>query len=126
MPTNADPIVGMWYQHFDKGEKFEVVAVDEDEKTVEIQYYDGDIDELDFQAWYQLPIEPIETPEDQTAPLDDVEPDDLDYSEVSPPESWERATEGVKDPKAEWDRMSGTYNPDLAENEEEPGPEAAG
>jgi hypothetical protein len=26
MPTSADPIVGMWYKHFDKGEKFEVVA----------------------------------------------------------------------------------------------------
>jgi hypothetical protein len=108
MPTMADPVVGRWYKHFDKGEEFEVVAVDEEARTVEIQYYDGNVDELDFYTWYQLPIEPIEAPEDQMAPMDNVEPDDLDYSETSLPESWEEAAEGSKDPKDDWDRMTGT------------------
>ena len=121
MPTMADPIVGMWYKHFDKGEEFEVVAVDEDARTVEIQYYDGNLDELDFSTWYQLPIEPIEPPEDPTAPLDRGEPEDLDYSETSLPASWEEAAEGVKDPKDDWDRMTGTERLDEWEDTDEQG-----
>lgn len=109
MPTHADPIVGMWYKHFDKGEKFEVVAVDEDAKLVEIQTYGGDVDEIDLYAWYALPIEPIESPEDESAPMDDVEADDQGYSEASPPERWEDVAEGVKHPKEEWDEITGTY-----------------
>ncbi|HYE35891.1 DUF6763 family protein [Methylocaldum sp.] len=118
MATDSDPIVDMWYKHYDKGEKFKVVAVDDDAKLVEIQYYDGDIDELDFYTWYQLPIEPIETPEDQTAPVDRVEPDDLDYSETSMPESWEVASEGVKNPKDSWNQnFDETGEPGLEEEE---------
>ncbi len=114
MPTMADPVVGMWYKHFDKGEEFEVVAVDEEAKTVEIQYYDGNVDEMDFYTWYQSPIELIEAPGDETAPMDNVEPDDLDYSETSLPESWEEAAEGIKNPKKDWDRMTGTESLDDA------------
>jgi hypothetical protein len=121
MATMADPIVGMWYKHFDKGEEFEVVAVDEDAKIVEIQYYDGNVDELDFFTWYQSPIDPIEPPEDQTAPMDNVEEDDLDYSETSLPESWEEASEGIKDPKKDWDRMTGTESSDAKEEPDESG-----
>jgi hypothetical protein len=123
MATDADPVLGMWYKHFDKGEQFEVIAVDDDAQLVEIQYYDGDIDEMDFYTWYELPIEPIEAPEDETAPLDRMDADDLDYSEMSPPEPWDLAAEGVKTPKKTWDRMTGTYNPDIAEASDETGPE---
>ncbi|MGZ8217799.1 DUF6763 family protein [Methylomagnum sp.] len=117
MPANnADPIVGMWYKHFDKGEKFEVVAVDEDAKLVEIQTYGGDIDEVDLYVWYTLPIEPIESPEDEMAPMDDVEADDQDYSETSLPERWEEVAEGVKHPKEGWDESTGTDQPDADED----------
>jgi hypothetical protein len=109
----------MWYKHFDKGEEFEVVAVDEEAKTVEIQYYDGNVDEMDFYTWYQSPIELIEAPGDETAPMDNVEPDDLDYSETSLPESWEEAAEGIKNPKKDWDRMTGSESLDDAEEWDE-------
>ncbi|CAL1241246.1 DUF6763 family protein [Candidatus Methylocalor cossyra] len=112
MASDAEPVVGMWYKHLDKGEQFEVTAVDEDAQLVEIQYYDGDIDEMDFDTWYQLPIEPVEAPEDPTASLDRVDQDDLDFSEPSPLEDWETASEGVKNSKERWDEMSGTYRPE--------------
>jgi len=82
MTTEADPIVDNWYQHLDKGQKFKVVAIDESEGTVETQHFDGDLEEIDLEAWYMLDIEPIEEPEDWTGPLDDVERDALgSYSE---------------------------------------------
>ena len=59
MPTESAPIVGNWYRHLDKGQKFEVVAIDEDARIVETQHFDGDIEEIDLDDWYELDIEPI-------------------------------------------------------------------
>lgn len=82
MAINHRPIVNQWYHHLDKGQRFYVTAVDEADKTVEIQHFDGDIDEFDLGEWYGLKIEPIEQPEDWTGPVDDIERDDLGYTET--------------------------------------------
>ena len=97
MGTEADPIVGNWYEHLDKGQKFEVVAVDEDRGTIEIQHFDGDVEELDFESWYGMEVAPIEAPEDWTGPVDDVEQDDLDFTETDmEPEDWDRPYQEAK------------------------------
>ena len=44
-----DPIVGDWYSSH--GQLFEVVAVDEDERVVEVQHADGDLEEIDVEDW---------------------------------------------------------------------------
>ncbi len=80
--TEAEPVVDQWYRHLDKGQEFMVLAVNEDDGTVEIQHFDGDVEEIDLEDWYALPLEPIEPPENWTGPFDDVEPDDLDYSDT--------------------------------------------
>ncbi len=82
MGTEADPIIGNWYEHLDKGLSFEVVAVDEDSGTVEIQYFDGDLEEISLDVWYQQEISPREAPEDWTGVMDGVDTDDLGYSET--------------------------------------------
>lgn len=82
MSTEMEPIVGNWYQHVDKGLDFEVVAMDEDNATVEVQFVDGTLDEIALEDWYELDLEPAEPPEDWTGPLDDVETDDTDYTET--------------------------------------------
>jgi len=89
MATETDPIVGAWYQHLDKGPIFEVIALDEDNGIVEIQHFDGDIEAIELAAWYDLDIEWIEAPEDWTGPVDNIEQDDLDYTETAmKPEDW--------------------------------------
>jgi hypothetical protein len=87
MPTDADPIVGNWYEIPDKDKKFEVVALDEDNGLVDVQYFDGDLDEIDLDAWYEMELAPTEAPEDWTGPIDGVERDDLGYSEAEPEEA---------------------------------------
>jgi len=90
MPVEVEPVVAQWYRHLDKGQQFQVTAFDEDEGTVEIQYFDGSIEELDLDEWHELKIEPIEPPEDWTGPVDDIERDDLGYSETDmSQEDWE-------------------------------------
>jgi hypothetical protein len=75
------PQIGHWYRRRDKGETFQVVGRDVDSRAIEIQYFGGDVDEIEAAAWSELPLERGEPPEDWTAPLDDVEPDDLGYSQ---------------------------------------------
>ena len=71
-----------WYAQLDKGQRFRVVAIDEADELIEIQHFDGNVEEIDFDTWIQLEIEPIEAPEDWTGPIDDVERDDLGYTET--------------------------------------------
>jgi len=81
MPTVADPQIENWYQDAETGRSFRVVALDEENDSIEIQYLNGDLGELDFASWYESPFAPIEPPEDWSAPFDDVEIDDLGYSD---------------------------------------------
>ncbi len=86
-PTAAEldiePVEDQWYRHLDKGQEFMVLALNPDDGTVEIQHFDGDVEEIDLEDWYALPLEPIEPPENWTGPFDDVEPDDLDYDDTA-------------------------------------------
>jgi len=47
---NAKPDIGKWYQ-IRGGDQFEVVAVDEEDGTIEVQYFDGTVEELERSDW---------------------------------------------------------------------------
>jgi hypothetical protein len=81
MKNELDPIVGNWYLHLDKGEPFQIVAIDDTARTIELQHFDGDIEECEFDEWRVMDLELAEEPEDWTGPVDDVEKDDLGYTE---------------------------------------------
>jgi hypothetical protein len=81
-PSIGPPEIGQWYARGDKGQPFRVVGRDEESRAIEIQTFDGELDEIDAESWGTLSLERIEAPEDWTAPLDDVETDDLGYSET--------------------------------------------
>jgi hypothetical protein len=74
--------VGNWYQRPDQ-QKFEVVALDDDEGVVEIQYFDGELDEVEFDAWSQLSVEGISAPEDWTGAYDEFERDDRGFTDLN-------------------------------------------
>ncbi|MBS1199555.1 MAG: hypothetical protein H6R27_233 [Proteobacteria bacterium] len=83
MSNRLRPVVGLWYNHLDKGDLFQVVALDEQSGTIEIQEFDGDLDEIDLEEWRQMNIEAAAPPEDWTGPVDELEPDDRGYSDTS-------------------------------------------
>jgi hypothetical protein len=76
------PEIGQWYARGEKGQNFRVVGRANESRAIEIQTFDGEVDEIAAETWSTLPLERIEPPEDWTAPLDDVETDDLGYSET--------------------------------------------
>jgi RNA polymerase-binding protein DksA len=82
MINDIEPAVGNWYQRVDDDTLFQVIAIDEDEELIEFQDFDGDIGEVTLDEWRQWDIEVSDPPEDWTGPVDDVELDDLGYSEI--------------------------------------------
>jgi hypothetical protein len=63
------PHIGDWFKN-ESGGNFEVVALDEDEGTIEIQYFDGAVEEIDIDSWYEEPHIAIEPPEDWSGSMD--------------------------------------------------------
>jgi hypothetical protein len=84
-----EPVKGQWYENVEEDETFRVLSVDEDSELVEIEYLDGDIEELDLDAWHEMDLERIAEPEgwaggdegeeeDEEEEDDDEEDDDWD------------------------------------------------
>lgn len=87
MGLKVKPIIGEWYQAPDD-QDFEVVAVDHDECTVDIQYFDGAIGELDFTSWGQMLIQNISPPEDWSGPMDMMKEDFLSEIGMTSHDEW--------------------------------------
>lgn len=88
MLVRHKPEVENWYRD-NENDTFAVIAVDEDAGTVEVQYFEGEIEELDMDTWYQFEPQPIAPPEDWTGPFDSLVRDDLGDTEVPlVPEDW--------------------------------------
>ena len=80
-------MVNHWYRNVERDDAFQVVVCDEQQETVEIQYFDGDLEEIDLEAWNAMELEAIEPPEDWTGSIDGIEADDLGYTDTGiPPE----------------------------------------
>jgi hypothetical protein len=74
------PVIGNWFK-FKGSESFEVVAIDDDDGTIELQYFDGTVEEMDIEDWQAEHeagnLEEVEPPEDWTGSVDvDTEEDD--------------------------------------------------
>jgi hypothetical protein len=69
------PMIGSWFRN-PNGTTFEVVAVDEEDGTVEIQQFDGTIGEEDIDHWRQLLLVEVSAPEDWSGSVD-MDPEDF-------------------------------------------------
>ena len=106
MTIESDPIIGNWYYHLGKGQRFRVVAMDEESQTVEVQYFDGTLDEHELEIWYQLDIEPCEAPENWSGPQDIDNLDDL-------------GTEITDTSRSDWDEPLNEFEPQPEKPEKE-------
>jgi len=95
-----DPIKGQWFEDLEENEIFLVLSVDPDQELVEIQYENGDIEEIDLDTWHELDLERASEPEgwasdvatDDTVTeaeeVDDDEEDD-DWDEDDDDDDWD-------------------------------------
>ena len=72
--TALYPVIGQWFRR-PNGTLFEVVALDDDAGTVELQQFDGTLDEVDLDAWPELLLVEASAPEDWSGSVD-MDPED--------------------------------------------------
>ena len=87
MTSEPTPRIGDWYKT-PTGETFEIVAQDEDDDTLELQYFDGTIEELDAEDWEYINAQPVEPPEDWTGSMDVTRDDNTQPEIWAETESW--------------------------------------
>jgi uncharacterized protein DUF6763 len=104
--TIGAPEIGQWYARTDQDALFQVVGRDDDTRTIEIQYFDGDVDEFDAEVWGTLPLERTEPPEDCTGPMDGERTDDVDQDEANvPPTSRARCLHSIIADTEAWEDL---------------------
>jgi hypothetical protein len=76
MGRDHNPVPGQWYESLEDEETFQVLSIDEDSELIELQYEDGDIEEIDYETWQELDLDLTEEPEGWSGSDDDDEDDD--------------------------------------------------
>jgi hypothetical protein len=92
-----DPVQGQWYEDLEENEIFKVLSVDPDEEIIEIQYENGDIEEIDLDTWHELDLERAEEPEGWASDEEEGEDDDEDLEDD---EDWDEDEDEDDD---DWD-----------------------
>jgi hypothetical protein len=74
MPNTVEPRHGQWYAHLNKGGMFKVVAIDPSDGSIEVQTFEGDVEEFEFDDWLELDLAAVAEPDDCSGPFDELEP----------------------------------------------------
>src|SRR5262249_38311818 len=85
--TSPSPVVGDWYRR-PGGALFEVVAIDRDDATVEVQHFDGTLEEFDLEWRATQEFEEAQAPEDWSGSVDVDSEDYESNGEVSSGTAW--------------------------------------
>ena len=101
MAREYEPVAGQWYENIDENESFRVLSVDEDSELIEIEYLDGDIEEIDLDTWQELDLDKIDQPEgwsgededeeeeEEKDEKEDLDDDDWDEDDDEDDEDWD-------------------------------------
>ena len=104
MARDLQPIVGNWYKHLDKGQLFRVVDIDEDNDMIEVQHFDGDLEQFESDEWFEMDLQRAAEPEDWTGPVDDIERDDLgDTATEMSDRDWRKSLDEEEESKEDWE-----------------------
>lgn len=105
MAREYEPVAGQWYENIDENESFRVLSVDEDSELIEIEYLDGDIEEIDLDTWQELDLDKIDQPEgwsgededeeeeEEKDEKEDLDDDDWDEDDDEDDEDWDEDDE---------------------------------
>ena len=94
MARDYDPVQGQWFEDLEENEVFRVLSVDPDEEIIEVQYENGDIEEIDLDTWHELDLEHAQEPEGWASDEDDDdededEEDEDDWDEDEDDDDWD-------------------------------------
>jgi hypothetical protein len=78
MGRDHNPVPGQWYESLDDEEVFQVLSIDEDSELIELQYEDGDVEEIDYETWQELDLDLTGEPEGWSGSEDEEDDDEDD------------------------------------------------
>ncbi|MCC7197877.1 MAG: hypothetical protein IT483_00045 [Gammaproteobacteria bacterium] len=108
MSREHEPKIGQWYENLEDNDTFRVISVDEDAELIEVEYSDGDIEELDVEAWHELDLDLTEEPEGWSDDEDDEdEDDDWDEDEDEEDDDWDEDEDEDDDEDGTYDDRDG-------------------
>lgn len=81
MGRDHNPVPGQWYKSLEDEETFQVLSVDEDAELIQLQYEDGDVEEIDHDTWQELDLDLTEEPEGWSGSDEDDEDEDDDWDD---------------------------------------------
>jgi hypothetical protein len=84
-----EPVAGQWYENVEEDDSFRVLSVDPDAELVEIEYLDGDIEEIDLDTWHEMDLERIEEPEGWSSEDDDEDDEEDEEDEEDEDDDWD-------------------------------------
>ncbi len=87
MSRDYEPVPGQWYENLEDDESFRVLKVDEDAELVEIEYLDGEVEEIDLETWHEMDLEPTQEPEGWTE--DEEEDEEEEEEEDEDEDDWD-------------------------------------
>ena len=103
MAREYEPVVGQWYENIDENESFRVLSVDEDAELIEVEYLDGDVEEIDLETWQEFDLDKIEEPEGWTGSRAEAEAEDEDEEEDDEEDEEELDEDEDEDDDEDWD-----------------------
>lgn len=113
MGRDYDPVKGQWFEDLEENEIFQVVSVDPDAELVEIQYENGDVEEIDLDTWHELDLERASEPEGWAS--DEDEDDDVDLDDEDEDEDEDDWDEDEDD---DWDEDDDDMDDDYGDRDE--------
>lgn len=97
MARDYDPIQGKWYEDLEENEIFKVLSVDPDQELVEVQYENGDIEEIDLDTWHELDLEQAEEPEGWASDDEDEDEDEDEDDWDDEDDDWDDEDDDLDD-----------------------------
>jgi hypothetical protein len=76
------PTMGQWYYDRTNDREFEVIRIDKEEGILEIQYLEGELEEVDLDTW-----------------------EDMNLAKIAEPDDWEKEDEVAKDDYEDLDNL---------------------
>ncbi|HVS78193.1 MAG TPA: DUF6763 family protein [Steroidobacteraceae bacterium] len=100
MSRDYEPVPGQWYENLEDEESFRVLTVDEDSELVEIEYLDGEIEEIDLETWHEMDLEQTDEPEGWSESEED-EDEEEEEEEDEDEDDWDEDEDDDEDD--DWD-----------------------
>jgi hypothetical protein len=92
-----EPVPGQWYENLEDEESFRVLTVDEDSELVEIEYLDGEIEEIDLETWHEMDLEQTDEPEGWSETDEEEEDEEEEEEEDEDDDDWDEDDEDDED-----------------------------